>query len=74
MESIIEGIVEHNISSETFDAYLKKLKLSLDEAYSAGEQDKAYVAMMKLGEAMSYYSHIDAIWSKMTETQVKTRK
>lgn len=69
MDGIIDGITKHNITSETFDDYLKKLKITLDEAYSAGEQNQEFVAMMKIGESRALFAHVEAIWALMNQNK-----
>lgn len=67
MEGIINDIAEHGLRSTTLDDLLKKLKNTLDEAYTAAENENEYTALTKVGESKVYIESIMAIWSKLTE-------
>ena len=65
-EEILKELKTYGITSRTLAAYLSKLGIALEEAYNAGENDKDYVAMVKIGEAKVYFDAVRSIWDELS--------
>jgi hypothetical protein len=65
-EEILKELKTYGITSRTLAAYLSKLGTALEEAYNAGENDKDYVAMVKIGEAKVYFDAVRSIWDELS--------